>query len=342
MRQPIQKERDSNFELLRLLAMFCIVAYHLLGLVWHNAEAHAHWQLTALTSPLHVGVPVFVIISGWFGIRPSWRGVLRLLLCMALYYVPVEAVRLWREGAAPGEWLRVGQFFSQTPYWFMQTYLWLYLVSPAVNLYLKGMDGRHRMLALLALGFATMYVGCFGNDPSLHGGKNVLHFVFLYLVGDTMRHYRSRWERLPVLPLWGVWLVLQVGLVLVYPLAARIPMNLFFPYNSLGILLNSMLLVMLFARMRLRSRAVNRMASSSFAIYLLHGQPTLFAWQMAVVLALYERLGYGLPFLLSLAGFSVGVMAAAVAVDQCLMPLYVRVVDRMARRVERILQKTPV
>lgn len=67
------KSRESNFELLRIVAMFCIVFYHLLLHYVIPAEGEES-IFYALQLPLHIGVPLFVFISGYFGIKPSVSG----------------------------------------------------------------------------------------------------------------------------------------------------------------------------------------------------------------------------------------------------------------------------
>ena len=71
--------RNSTFELLRLLAMFFIVVYHL---VLHNFSENPECSSKMLTTccmPMHIGVPLFVLISGFFTIHFSVRGFFRLI-----------------------------------------------------------------------------------------------------------------------------------------------------------------------------------------------------------------------------------------------------------------------
>ena len=72
-----QNQRQSNIELLRCFAMLCIIVYHLclfaLGGVSTGTKLYQ-----ALQIPLHIGVPLFVLISGYFGIRFSLKGLMRL------------------------------------------------------------------------------------------------------------------------------------------------------------------------------------------------------------------------------------------------------------------------
>lgn len=42
--------------------------------------------------PLHIGVILFVLISGYFGIKRSFKGLIRLLTMTAIYYVPIALI----------------------------------------------------------------------------------------------------------------------------------------------------------------------------------------------------------------------------------------------------------
>ena len=82
----IEKERLSNFELLRIVAMFMVLLVH--------ADFFSLGEPTAeecVTSPKDViprllfwslsiaCVDIFVLISGWFGIKPRAKGICNFL-----------------------------------------------------------------------------------------------------------------------------------------------------------------------------------------------------------------------------------------------------------------------
>lgn len=316
--------RQSNYELLRLFAMFSIVFYHLLGIYWHDNDARQYVMFDALTVPFHFGVPVFVIISGYFRIRASWRGALKLLVPVFLYYVPIELAVVYKCGGCLSDYLHIFQFFSQTPYWFIQTYFWLFLLSPAINLYIQDSTLQKRLWTIGVLAFITMYVGAIGNDPSVMEGKNVLYFALLYIVGDTLHQYQSMWERISWKLILTAIILLGIGLVAVYFVVRTIPMRLFFPYNSIGMLFYSVLIFILFGHLRIRSSFINYLAASAFAIYLIHGEPTLFRFQIRLVGQLFHHIGYGFTFFMTLTGFSLLVMVVAIIIDKLLSPLYNR------------------
>ena len=72
------KTRNSSFELLRLIAMFSIVIYH--HFLFLKALGHEEsWILGGYTI-LHFGVPVFLLISGYFGIKLKLSKIVYLYL----------------------------------------------------------------------------------------------------------------------------------------------------------------------------------------------------------------------------------------------------------------------
>lgn len=74
------KARESQFELLRLIAQFFIVTYHIfLFFIYPSTNAPFH---KAIWLPLHIGVILFVLISGWFGIKPSIKSFVKLVSMM--------------------------------------------------------------------------------------------------------------------------------------------------------------------------------------------------------------------------------------------------------------------
>lgn len=85
----MRKSRESNFELLRIVAMFMIVLYHLL-MRYSYTDGHLIYRV--LQFPLHIGVILFVLISGYYGIRPSIRGLMRLLAPVVVLYLSIELI----------------------------------------------------------------------------------------------------------------------------------------------------------------------------------------------------------------------------------------------------------
>lgn len=73
-------KRNSSFELLRLIAMFSIVIYHLFLTIKSNG--HEDTWVTGGYTISHFGVPIFLLITGYFGIKLKlWKIVHLYLYC---------------------------------------------------------------------------------------------------------------------------------------------------------------------------------------------------------------------------------------------------------------------
>lgn len=79
-----EKERKSNFEILRILAMILIISYHF---VFHSN--YNYWTINAHDFILRafwlfgeIGVNLFMLISGYFLVcsKFSWKKVIKLIL----------------------------------------------------------------------------------------------------------------------------------------------------------------------------------------------------------------------------------------------------------------------
>lgn len=72
MIMSMSKTRNASFELLRIICMFMIVLYHLFIKLDYSAVSTSALY-SSLLFPLHVAVICFVLISGYFGIRLSFK-----------------------------------------------------------------------------------------------------------------------------------------------------------------------------------------------------------------------------------------------------------------------------
>ena len=87
------KVRESQFELLRIVAMAMILMVHFNGVVMEKflpvtAQPFVHlWGAELLESMAIIGVNLFVLISGYFGIRFTANGMLKYVLWVLWYSI---------------------------------------------------------------------------------------------------------------------------------------------------------------------------------------------------------------------------------------------------------------
>ena len=195
--------RDSNIELLRIVAMLSIVAHHYV----------VHSTVWSLFDPVHptvnsvflwlwgmwgkTAINVFVLITGYFMCqsRLTARRYLKILFQVVFY-----SWVMWLVLAACGyetlSWggavkrlfchdILIGQNRG-----FVQAFLWMYLLIPALNAYLRGASRRNLYCTLGVLVAMFSLCGTFLNANVYH---HVFWYAVLYLVGAAIRMYPFEW-----------------------------------------------------------------------------------------------------------------------------------------------------
>lgn len=268
------KERSSNFELLRIILICFIVTYHFFVIVYVHETSESDSLLKAIWLPLHIAVICFVLISGYFHIRPSLKGGLKLLLPVIIYYsLPCIIANLCGLKGMDGNLLSYLLFFSKSPYWFIRTYFYLFLLSPILNKWLDCSSIKGKAYFLIVLFFIGVYEALMG-DLSVSNGKNVILFMFLYVLGDFLREKQSLLERIPISILSVLWIVFNILLVFGWMqfkdnALGNILWRLSFPYSSPILIINAVWLFVIFSKVKLQSSIVNYFARSVFAVYIL-------------------------------------------------------------------------
>lgn len=262
-----KKQRNSSIEVLRIVAMLDIVVFHFLartfGLYVMGNERLGEPDLLGELLTFHVGslgVPCFMFISGYFGIR--WRrDRFTDMVGQGLFYGLLSAAGLLALGSAFNyKWLC---FINE--WWFLEAYVVVYLLSPGLNYIVETFTPRRLLLATAFLWFVLYSSTVKQNEL---GG--VILLTAIYLTARYMRLYLS--ERLRrnahwiALALLLLMLSLTATSVLIGHLGLKpLLMSYSNPLNTLTV----GFLVVAMERVQFHSRIINMLAASTLAVYLL-------------------------------------------------------------------------
>lgn len=286
-----KKNRDSNMELLRIVAMVLIMVLHadFTSLSVPTAEqcggsffiSFLRFFIEGLTV---VAVNAFVLLSGWYGIKPSFQKmssfVFQTLFLIFFVYLCFLCVGMG-ERHSLGEWLKI-VFFNQ--YWFVQSYIILYVFSPILNSFVENGQKRTLEKVLVSLFIIQLLWGYFpysSNYGWYNDGYSPLAFFFLYLLARYLRLYvksvNKRSARYYLL--W--WLFFSLAVALLAYMSVRLGfggyyMLYLFGYSSPLIIMGSLSLLLLFSRISFCNSLVNRIAVSAYAIYIIHCHECIF------------------------------------------------------------------
>ena len=307
----IRKERSSNLELLRLLAMFCIVANHLVGQgdVLRDASGVNFLFSFFVGNAARISVNVFLIIGCWFMADASFRGsrFVKLWLEELFYTVILTLLMVCFYPADVKPNYVIAAFFPVFGYnhWFISGYLVLILLSPFLKKILEMRPERLKKLVLLLFAFTCIWssVRPFENETMDTLVWFCSMFVFagwykrqIYKGGDQGREKSGRGSR-------GGWLFLfaaAAGYFLLCLLTVR-PMlgscgtvmyeasvwagQFLQDYKALPNLLIAFCVFRFFLGLEIGSRRwINFFSTSTLAVYIVHQVPvfTLFLWKQLV------------------------------------------------------------
>lgn len=301
--------RDSNFELLRIVAMMLVMLVHANYLSLGNvtqSELHT-MPLTAMVRIVCeqlciVSVNLFVLLSGWFGIRPTVKKFASLIFqILFIGIVSVEACRLAGEDVSARAFNDL--LYLGASYWFVPSYLILFCIAPVLNAYCERASKRE--FAKLLTGFFVMEM-LFGWLTYDYGhferGYSALSFVGLYLLAQFVRRHGERlrsfrwWQHLLFYLLFTA-IPVAISTFGIYTKGKELGATM---YSSLFVIAASLSLFLVFDKLRLESRAINWLASSAFAIYLVHQAPGMFDLYQKFFSTAYEQMhgAWFIPFVL--------------------------------------------
>lgn len=316
--------RNSAFELLRIVAMFMILVVHFdgaaLGLPTPEGALSGVGLGKTIVEALSIpGVNLFVLISGYFLINLTWRRAANYLIMCLFYSLGIFAVKCCVETGGftlEGLWEAI-RVLSSTDLWFVRDYFMLMLMAPLLNGGLRSLSPRMLCATMGGLVFINCYMGWWWHGAVNPTGYTLMQMIFVYCTGYCLRqHALSAW--------WGAALYVMSTVAIVTLSAVMEPGKLY-AYNSPMVMGAAIGLFLIFARLQFSSRVVNAIASGTFAVYLIHKNPYVWvSWVVPMVRDIYA--GYsGVMFWMVMAGLTVGVFAACIAIDRLRVLLHIRI-----------------
>lgn len=266
--------RDSNMESVRIIAITIIVVWHFMV---HGGIMDYHPWTQILQPLVYGGVPLFVLISGWYLIEIKLKSIIRLLCTVWIFYFVTEAVIFIHEGEVD-----LGRLFfevfsplSRFRLWFIGVYTALLVFSPMINKALKNVsiaDVRKFMVLLSLFEFYSCWV--FDNRVD-DKGYSLTTFLYLYLLGYYLRREPAvgRLSNAAIVAIGVVSLLINMGISAFF---AYVDQSYIFhrfhlveKYSNPFLIITCASVILLFSRMRFRSAVINSLAPASLGVYML-------------------------------------------------------------------------
>lgn len=275
MNAILKKPRQTNLELLRVIAMLLIVAHHFAihsGFVIGNELTFTNAFLKFLYTGGKVGVVIFVAISGYFMILSKltipkviqlWSQVVffNLVTAIVFYFISIPNV--------PASSIETifKSFFPVVykQYWFFTNYMILYLFTPFLNKMFTHINQKEFIYyLLLSLLFFSIIPTFLEINLSF---DHVTRFIFYYAIGAYLRLYppqiTSTVALLISLFFYGVMFFMVFNNLYALNLMTGLDSTLVVGFSSSFLLF--------FSKLKLPpSKVVQSLAKTTLGVYLIH------------------------------------------------------------------------
>lgn len=269
-----KKNRHSQFELLRLICIIGIITMHTFGSL--SSDGHMLLYHNAVNTTFNTGVSIFILISGYFGIKQNYYKLFSLWLQVILYSFASYLLFSYIGGCFDINRLIKSLFpILSNKYWFATSYVLLMIFAPYLNDAVKNMS--HQQLIKLILSMLLLFSilpTCFLFE--LPGtGKGILHFTMMYIIGRYLALYppniSTKKTAVYILLIFSCIFLINLTGTYIYRSITNKESLIFFMSRdcSIFIIAASIGIFLIFKELHIKSKLINKLAVHVFAIYLL-------------------------------------------------------------------------
>ena len=294
----MKKERQSNIELLRILAILGVIILHYNnpviggGITYAEEGSLNFFILYSLESIFACGVDLFIIISGFFMCDSKKKNIWRIIELIIQVVIFQEIKYFLKIALHKASFSIKSALMMLVPTnYFVVLYSVVFIISPFINTLIEKLDDKnYKKLILISmivfsviptlvdvlgeirgeqvLGLST--VGMYGSQ----WGYSIVNFLLMYLIGAFLKRGNSillRQEN------WKLIVVMIINTVLIIVWARINDRTGFFTertaweYCNPLIITEAIILFIMFSRLKLGiNKVINRMAEGVFTVFLSH------------------------------------------------------------------------
>ena len=287
-------ERKVGLDILKIFAMIMVLSLHILGQGGFLSSNNSNLIAPALLLETFciVAVNCYVLITGYFQVDLKFKfsKILKLWVKIFFYSSAIYLILLFlnKTQFSLVECLESFFPFFTKRYWFINSYILLYILSPFINKFIRVLEKKEYEMLLLILFiffsvFSSFLPGNFSFDST--GGYGIIWFIVLYLFGAYIKLYwKDNYNNNKNL---YIYLLITIGSFLVSLfikyLSAKFNFYDFstslFGYNTFTVFLASIFLFLYFKNINIKSTKIKIWAGKivplTLGVYVIHEQSVL-------------------------------------------------------------------
>ena len=285
-----RKERESNIELLRILAMLGVIILHynnrdIGGAFLYTQDLSLNHAILLMFESISVcAVDLFIMISGYFLVEKNERNFLKVFQLVFQVSVFKVIIYLAREGLGRGGLTLKGIIGSLIPNnYFVILYCVLFVLSPLINFSIAKVSKRYQVktFVLLILIFcicpSVVDVMNFISSNNWNGlstiglygsqwGYTIVNFFLMYCIGAFIRNVDISRIKLSTSVLLQFFVIVMITLV-----AGLFDENIAWSYCSPLVVFEASLFMIIFLKIDIGSiKIINSLSKACFTCFLTH------------------------------------------------------------------------
>ena len=277
-----QTDRQTGIELLRIVAMFWIIMFHFSdhGVVdMDTSNLNMSWGILAFARiGGGLGNCVFVLISGYVLCDKPFKlsRILKLWAEVFFYSVIIGSICycLSIVEFTPKSFIKMIFPIISKEYWYMSTYVILYLIYPFLTVLINNLDRKQFEYLIFLTIICFSAIPTFAKAYWLTGTNNLSIFITLFFVGTYIKKFHiSGFKRnsLNYLCFVTIGIMIWISELLSKLIGSKNPFYFLWDMYKLPVVLMAILMFLSFNNMKLKeSSVISALARTVFGVYLIH------------------------------------------------------------------------
>jgi hypothetical protein len=260
-------------------------------IVYHHLIVHArglgllggnNFQITnhtisdgLLDSFLIMTVNCFIFISGYYGFKFRIKTVINLFVQAFTYSILLNLFYDYFFAS-----INLSTFFTSLfpvfkgYWWFITTYIFLYMLSPLLNLVRQKLNKFQFLYIVSVLTGINYFISFIWGVPNLgvNKGYSAISFITIYFYGYALKEYfilsKSKYFYIAIYGLSSlfIFLMFMIGLKYFSPITAYKA----FSYNNPFVLISAISFFFIFKEIKVKSDTILKVAPIVLGVYLIH------------------------------------------------------------------------
>ena len=208
--------------------------------------------------------------------------------------------------------------FYKNAYWFVWAYLVLYIMAPMLNAFVEKSDKLTLKRFLLLFFIVQTIASIFTNVGFYKAGYDPLSFIGLYLLARYFKIYKENKGKYIYLFIFALCSLLNTLACFIPPFLGKsngLMNSIAFMYTNPLNIIGALSLLLFFTKLDFKSKAVNYIATSCFAVYLLHMHFCVSDYYINTAKELYDTFS-GITYFAAIIALFVAVFIVSILLDR--------------------------